>query len=108
MANGREISNDNNIYIYNMITTTKNLQEKIDQFNSDKKYICTCSHCNSNIIYTNDECKEKINIARKHDYTIKCPYCGHMVPIEKYFEVAYEYKLVTKEIMSFMDEEFNV
>ena len=60
-----------------MITTTKNLQEKIDQFNSNKKYICTCSYCNSNIIYTKDERRDKINIVRKHDYTIKCPYCGH-------------------------------
>lgn len=91
-----------------MITTTKNLQEKIDEFNSNKKYICTCSHCNSNIIYTKDERRDKINIDRKHDYTIKCPYCGHMEPIEKDFEVVYECKIVTKDIMSFMDEEFNV
>lgn len=91
-----------------MITTTKNLQEKIEQFNSNKKYICTCSYCKNNIVYTKDERRDKINIAKKHDYTIKCPHCGHMELIEKDFEVVYEYKLVTKEIISFMDEEFNV
>lgn len=91
-----------------MITTTRNLQEKIDEFNSDKKYICTCSYCKNNIIYTKDECRDKININRTHDYTIKCPHCGHMEPIEKYFEIVYEYKVVLKELISFMDEEFNV
>ena len=91
-----------------MITTTKNLQEKIDEFNSNKKYICTCSYCKNNIIYTSNEHRIKINIDRKHDYTIKCPYCGHIEPIEKDFETVYDYKVVLKEIVSFMDEEFNV
>ena len=91
-----------------MIITTKNLQEKIEQFNSHKIYICTCSYCENDVIYTKDERRDKINIARKHDYTIKCPYCGHMEPISRDFEIVYDCKIVLKELNSFMDEEFTV
>ena len=51
-----------------MITTIESLREKLEQFNSQSKYIVTCEYCHNQLLYTEDELRESI---------IKCPYCGH-------------------------------
>lgn len=50
-----------------MIITIKSLCERIEEFNSQNKYITTCEYCHNQLLYTEEELQESI---------IKCPYCS--------------------------------
>ena len=65
-----------------MIKTVKTIQEEIEQFNSQQKYIENCDFCRNQILYTQDELQNNI---------IKCPYCGHTQKIR--FKQEYNIKL---------------
>ena len=65
-----------------MIRLIKTIQEEIENFNSQNKYIETCDFCHNQILYTQDELRDNI---------IKCPYCGHTQKIR--FKQEYNIKL---------------
>lgn len=65
-----------------MIRLIKTIQEEIENFNSQNKYIETCDFCHNQILYTQDELRDNI---------IKCPYCGHIQKIR--FKQEYNIKL---------------
>ena len=84
-----------------MVVTIKSIKEKVLKFNSQKKYLCSCSFCNNSILFTKDELNDNI---------IKCPYCGHWEKIRD-FELdymEYDIKIQLKTGSEFNSESFLV
>lgn len=80
-----------------MIKTIKSLQEEIEKFNSQNKYITTCEYCKHQIIYTKDKLQNNI---------IKCPYCGHTQKI--LFDNNYNVKLRFAKSLDIDDDSYRV
>ena len=84
-----------------MVYLLDSLIEKITQFNSKVKYLCSCDFCNHKILFSKDEIRDSV---------VKCPYCGHWEKILDceldYME--YDLKLRTKIGGEFNSEGFTV
>ena len=80
-----------------MIITVKSLCERIEEFNSYHKYITTCEYCNHQILYTEDELRDK---------EIKCPYCGHTQKV--LFKTDYNVKLRFARSIDIDDDSYKV
>ena len=80
-----------------MIRLIKTIQEEIENFNSQNKYIETCEYCHNQVIYTEDELRESI---------IKCPHCGHIQKV--FYRNKYNIKLKSVNPNCFDDDFYKV
>lgn len=80
-----------------MIKLIKTIQEEIDRFNSQKKYLETCEYCSHQFIYTEDEIRDNI---------LKCPYCGHTQKV--YYKKVYNPILKFVQNSLYEDDYFKV
>lgn len=80
-----------------MITTVESLREKLEEFNSQSKYLVTCEYCHNQSLYTEDELRESI---------IKCPHCGHTQKV--FYKNKYNVKLKPITSSCFDDDSYKV